>query len=367
MHRSPTLTAPGEKGRMERRTLLKGIGAGCLSLAAGRARAAGQGDLQDTNPLAGVAIVDAHAHPDTFFGSRRNDRTSTLESIVALGMAASSFSAIGDRQERQRGPWQAESMHAVRLQLDVVRDLATAGKVRLIRSAAEIRVPAPGAPTGAILALEGAHPIGEDPEKVDTLHAQGVRIITVMHYAMSDLGDCMTCRGYHNGVSPAGRKVVERMQRLGILVDVAHADSRTLRQIVDVTDRPVVDSHVSVCASADDSTCGRLRAWSDLEHVAKKGGVICTWPLAYTRPNAKRETFRDWALELLEMKRRLGVAHVGIGTDGGGSLPALIQGYRDVRDLAILARAMREVGFSAEEVTAVFGGNFRRVFEQAVG
>jgi len=54
-------------------------------------------------------------------------------------------------------------------------------------------------------------------------------------------------------------------------------------------------------------------------HLAKKGGVICTWPLAHTRPNAKRETFRDWALELLEMKRRLGVAHLGIGTDGGAA------------------------------------------------
>jgi microsomal dipeptidase-like Zn-dependent dipeptidase len=95
--------------------------------------------------------------------------------------------------------------------------------------------------------------------------------------------------------------------------------------------------------------------------------VICTWPLAYTRPNAKRESFRDWAVELLEMKRRLGGTHVGIGTDGGGGLPVLIQGYRDVRDLTALARTMREVGFSPDEVAAVFGGNFRRVFEQAVG
>lgn len=352
---------------MERRTFLKGIGASCVSLAAGGALATGQGEAQDTNPLAGMAIVDAHAHPDTFFGSRRTDRTSTLESIVALGMAASSFSAIGDRQGRERGSWQAESMHGVRLQLDVVRDLATAGKVRLIRRAVEITIPAPGTPPGAILALEGAHPIGEDPDKVDTLHAQGVRVITVMHYAMSDLGDCMTCRSYHKGLSPAGRKVVERMQRAGILVDVAHADSRTLRQTVDVLDRPVVDSHVSLCPSADDSACGRLRTWGDMEHVAKKGGVICTWPLAYARPNAKRETFHDWALELLEMKRRLGVAHVGIGTDGGGGLPSLIQGYRDVRDLAILARASREVGFSPDEIAAIFGGNLRRVFEQAVG
>ena len=352
---------------MYRRTLLKAIGAGCLSLAAGGARAAGAGDSQDVDPLAGVAVVDAHAHPDTFFSSRHTDLSSTLESITALHMAASSFSAVGDRQTRAQGPWQTESMHAVRLQLDVVRDLAAAGKVRLIRSAMEIAPPAPRTPPGAILALEGAHPLGEDPDKVDTLHSQGVRLITLMHYAMSDLGDCMTCRSYHKGLSSGGRKIVERMQRLGILADLAHADSRTSRQIVDVMDRPVVDSHTSLCPESDDGKCGRLRSWGDMEHIAKKGGVICTWPLAYTRPSAKRETFRDWAVELLEMKRRLGVEHLGIGTDGGGSLPALIQGYRDVRDLATLARTMREVGFSPEEIAAVFGGNFRRVFLQAVG
>lgn len=352
---------------MDRRTFLKGTSVGFLSLATGGAQAAGGGESQDIDPLAGAAIVDAHAHPDTFFSGRHTDRSSTLESISALRMAASSFSAVGDKQGRERGPWQAESMHAVRLQLDAVRDWAAAGKVSLIRSAAEIVIPSPGAPPGAILALEGAHPIGEDPDKVDALHAQGIRIITVMHYAMSDLGDCMTCRSHHKGLSPAGRKVVERMQRLGVLVDVAHADSRTTRQIVEVMDRPVVDSHTSLCPESDDSKCGRLRTWNDMEHLAKKGGVICTWPLAYTRANAKRETFRDWALELLEMKRRLGVAHLGIGTDGGGSLPALIQGYRDVRDLATLARTMREVGFSPDEIAAVFGGNVRRVFQQAVG
>ncbi|RPI08336.1 MAG: hypothetical protein EHM71_08625, partial [Zetaproteobacteria bacterium] len=271
------------------------------------------------------------------------------------------------RQARERGPWQPETMHAIRLQLDWVRDLARAGKVRPIHSAAEIAVPVPGTPPGAILALEGAHPIGEDADNVAALHTQGVRIVTLMHYAMSDLGDCTTCRSYHKGLSPLGRRVVERMQRLGILVDVAHADSRTTRQIVDVLDRPVVDSHTSPCPESDGSTCGRLRSWDDMEYLAKKGGLMCTWPLAYTRPGTKRETFQDWALELLEMKRRLGVAHLGIGTDGGGGLPALIQGYRDVRDLAKLAEGLRQVGFSPGEISATFGGNFLRVFQQAVG
>jgi membrane dipeptidase len=340
---------------------------GCLSLVARDVSSTSSGDGQDADPLLADPIVDAHAHPDQFMGSHRTDRSSTLQSITALGMAASSFSALGDRQTRNGGSWLADTIHAVRLQLDVVKGLAETGKVRLIRIGAEIVVPSQGMPPGAILALEGAHPIGEDPDKVNALHAQGVRIITLMHYAMSDLGDCMTCRSYHGGLSPAGRRVLERMQRLGILVDLAHADSQTVRQALELMDRPIVDSHSSPCPSPDGGRCGRLRTWEDMEQMARKGGVICSWPLAYTRPNNKRETFRDWALELLEMKRRLGVACLGIGTDGGGNLPALIQGYRDVRDLAVLARTMLEVGFSSSEVAAVFGGNVRRVFQQAVG
>jgi microsomal dipeptidase-like Zn-dependent dipeptidase len=67
------------------------------------------------------------------------------------------------------------------------------------------------------------------------------------------------------------------------------------------------------------------------------------------------------------MKRRLGMAHVGLGTDGGGSLPDLIEGYRDVRDLVRLVAAMQEVGFSHEEIAAYMGGNFHRVLKDCIG
>ncbi len=347
---------------MNRRAFLESMALGAAATMVGV-----RTEAEEDDPLAGVLIVDAHAHPDQFFGAHRSDRSSTLESIIGLGMAASSFSAIGDTQKTRGGPWQDETMHAVHLQLDVVHDLARAGKVRLIKRAADITMPSPGVPPGAILALEGAHPVGTKPDRVDELYGQGVRVITLMHYAESDLGDCMTCRSHRTGLTSDGRKILERMQRAGILVDVAHADSQTARQIVDRMDRPVIDSHTSLCPSRDSARCGRLRPWDDMETIARKGGIVCSWPLAYARQAHARQTFRDWAAELLEMTRRLGVAHVGIGTDGGGSLPASIQDYRDVRDLRPLARAMREVGFAKDEIAAVFGGNFCRVLQESVG
>jgi microsomal dipeptidase-like Zn-dependent dipeptidase len=104
-----------------------------------------------------------------------------------------------------------------------------------------------------------------------------------------------------------------------------------------------------------------------MEWIAKTDGVVCTWPLAYTRGATTRITFSDWAKEILEMKNRLGIEHVGLGTDGGGSLPGLIDGYRDIGDLLKLVKAMQDVGFSHADIAAYMGGNFHRVLRNSIG
>ena len=104
-----------------------------------------------------------------------------------------------------------------------------------------------------------------------------------------------------------------------------------------------------------------------MEWIAKTEGLICTWPLGYQRGATTRITFSDWAKEILEMKHRLGMEHVGLGTDGGGNLPSFIEGYRDIVDLSKLAKAMQEVGFSQDEIAAYMGGNFYRVLQSCIG
>lgn len=170
-----------------------------------------------------------------------------------------------------------------------------------------------------------------------------------------------------NGLTPAGRKVVERMQDLGIVVDVAHAHTATLKQIAEISSRPLVDSHTNPCSIEDPLQCGRSRTWKEMEWIAKTEGVVCTWPLGYKRGATTRITFLDWAKEILEMKNRLGMEHVGLGTDGGGNLPGLIEGYRDIVDLPKLVKAMQEAGFSQEEMAAYMGGNFYRVLRSYIG
>ncbi|HEX7504584.1 MAG TPA: membrane dipeptidase, partial [Syntrophales bacterium] len=121
------------------------------------------------------------------------------------------------------------------------------------------------------------------------------------------------------------------------------------------------------CSLDNLKQCGRLRTWKDMEAVAKTGGVVCTWPMAAGQGKSKRETFRDWAAEILEMKRNIGMEHVGLGTDGGGGLPRFVKGYGNVRDLAQLIKAMQDAGFTREEISAYMGGNTDRVLQACIG
>lgn len=324
-----------------------------------------------------LRIIDAHAHPDRYVAdSRRSeDTTSTLKSIKALGMTASSFAAIGDLVFLSQGRVPGTEYHSTKAQLEWwIKGIVRKGEVKLVLKVSELPdASRPDRAPGAILAIEGGDCLGGRPERVNEFHDMGIRMITLVHYRNNELGDIMRMFGnlqpgrMNNGLTSAGRKVVRRMEELGMVVDVAHAHPNTLKEIAEISSNPLVDSHTSPCPSEDSSVRGRFRTWKEMELIAKTGGVICTWPFAYKQESYVRMTFLDWAKEILKMKNRLGMEHAGLGTDGGGHLPKLIDGYRDVRDLTKLVTAMRDVGFSNDEIAAFMGGNFCRVLQQCIG
>jgi membrane dipeptidase len=290
-------------------------------------------------------------------------------------MVASCFAGVGDSVFLSQGRMPGTEYHSTKTQLEWwLKGIVKSGKVKLVLKALDVPVVLDGdSPPGAILAIEGGDALRGDPETVNEFYRLGVRIITLIHYRNNELGDTMRMwRNLgpgppSNGLTPAGRKVVERMQNLGMVVDVAHAHAATLKQIAEMSSRPLVDSHTNPCSIEDPLQCGRSRTWKEMELIAKTDGVVCTWPLAYTRRATTRITFSDWTKEILEMKNRLGIEHVGLGTDGGGDLPGLIEGYRDIGDLLKLIKAMQEFGFSQNEIAAYMGGNFHRVLRSCIG
>jgi len=326
-----------------------------------------------------IHIIDAHAHPDLYFYDVKiSDNRSTLKAINELGMVASCFAAVGDLAHishgRLKGLGASDFQNTVEQLNRWIKNFIEKGKVRLITKVSDLpnRI-GRKTPPGAILGIEGGDPLEGNPNRVNEFYQLGVRMITLVHYKNNELGDIMMEWGggrptpLHNGLTKAGRRVIERMESLGMVVDVAHAHPVTLKQIIEVSSKPLVDSHTSLCPLENRSFCGRLRTWEEMELVAKKGGLICTWPYAYKMGRYERLTLLDWAKEIYEMKKRLGIEHVGLGTDGGGRIPKVVKNYRSICDLVYLIEAMQEVGFSNEEISAYMGGNFYRILKECIG
>ena len=357
---------------MNRRQFLRYSGCCGLSLALGNLISCAETtrSLKATALFGDIQIIDAHAHPGQCSVSVC---TSSIAYMRELGMVASCFAAGGDQVYYSRGRLTGSEYTRTMTQLESWKRQTNAGWIKLVLKASDVpKAIGPDSPPGAILSIEGGDPLDGKPERVNEFYRYGVRIIQLVHLGNNGIGDVMRRPGAdstprNNGLSPAGRKIVERMQELGMVVDVAHADSATLRQVVEMTARPLLDSHTSPCAGDDTARCGRMRPWREMELVAKTGGVICTWPQGYQSSNTVRMTFADWAREISEMKRRLGMMHVGLGTDGGEQSFPHITGYRDIRDLTYLATAMQEIGFSQDEIAAYMGGNLLRVLQSCIG
>jgi membrane dipeptidase len=184
--------------------------------------------------LKGLRIIDAHAHPDGLrIDHRFTDRSSTVKAMTEMGMAASVFSAVGDRGYLSRGRLPGTEYDNTKNQLDFWKDdIVKSGKVKLILKTSDLpQSPVPGGSPGCILAIEGGDPLAGNPDRVNQFYEVGVRLITLIHYNNNQLGDCMkNWAGMNpgprnNGLTRAGRAVIERMQELGMVVDVAHADA----------------------------------------------------------------------------------------------------------------------------------------------
>ena len=306
--------------------------------------------------LRDLAIWDAHAHPHSFFSDRPDRTTPTIPMMKEAGVAVCVFAAVGDLVLNvPSGSHGIGAKFDTARQLDRLKGWSKSGAIKIIKNTADIDRLGPD-DLGAIVGIEGGDALEGRIENLDYFYEEfGVRLITLMHDNNNAIGRHQRAKPNEEGLTLFGRNVVERMNRIGMIIDVAHAQTQTLRDIAGLTRKPVVDSHTSV--SRGNIPFSRLRSWEEMEWIAKTGGVICTWPFAYDR----RSTFGDWSREITLMQSRLGRSHVGIGTDGGGRLPRTIEGYNNIKDIPKLVKVMRETGSNMADIKAYLGGNFERV------
>ena len=253
------------------------------------------------------------------------------------------------------------------------------------------------------IGIENGYAIGKDLNSIKTFYDMGARYITLCHVKNNDICDSSNDTTEHGGLSPFGEKVVQEMNRLGMIIDVSHVSDDAFYDVLEISSVPVVASHS--CARA---VCDNPRNLSDemLLALAEKGSVIqvaiYTDYVKTPEPNPEREaaekaldekypnynnmteeekksvllewyeidkkyprklaSISDFVNHIDYIVRLIGINYVGIGTDfdGGGELNGLL----DVSQMPNITRELHRRGYSKKDIGKIWGLNFLRVFRE---
>jgi membrane dipeptidase len=318
-------------------------------------------------------IIDMHTHAGRPNRIGPVDR-SVLATMAQGGVAAAVVSAIADlpmirrnretkRLEKVRDPKPGECLAAVE---DYLASFEATG-TRIAREPDEIHASAcpspdlvrgvPGAGDPAlVLAVEGCDFLEGDLDRLNALEARGVRSIQLTHYLVNETGDIQTAPPVHGGLTPFGAEAVRRMNRLGIIVDVAHCSEATVKGVVAATTKPILCSHANLKEQRHpDGDHPRYLSPDYARMVVDTGGVIGAWIAvlwAEKLPGLIRHLFR-----LIDA---VGIDHVGIGTDlPAGAAKSELPDFSRHPEIVM---ALRQHGLTEDEVAKVCAGNWLRVF-----
>lgn len=229
------------------------------------------------------------------------------------------------------------------------------GRLSVIRTRDDLQgflsTRSPGEPTvAAFLGLEGTHALGGDIGNVARLYEAGFRMFGLTHFFDNEVG--ASAHGVSGGgLTPFGEEVLERMQELGIAVDLAHASPTLIDDVLARVTGPILVSHTGV-----KGTCDNQRNLDDgrLAAIAATGGVvgIGLWETALCG-----DTPAHWAGAVRHAADVAGVDHVGLGSDWDGAVATIV----DASQTAHLTQALLDAGFAEDDVRKIMGENVVRV------
>jgi membrane dipeptidase len=281
------------------------------------------------------------------------------------------------------------------------RDLALAGTADEV-----VRIHRRGK-IALLMGVEGGHIIQDDPRALDMYYRLGVRYMTLTHTKNNEVGDSSGDQPHWKGLSDFGRQVIQRMNRLGMMVDISHVSDDTFYAAVAASKAPVIASHSScrsLCNAPRNMTDDMLRA------VARNGGMVDInfydgfldqdFADAYkkvegameaevkaAREQRAREGKRLTYLEETKIDEKYyaglpipsytriadhidhavqvaGVDHVGLGSDFDGVSGLAPRGMEDCSKLPDLVLELARRGYSEDELAKILGGNVLRLMRQ---
>ncbi len=327
-------------------------------------------------------VVDAHTHGLEMLPAlpraayRALNRTTmppdeSLDVFARAGVDGAIVKAVGDAPVTRW--YRGEPFDAVLRQLRALRAQVQDAGGRVVATQAELEASRNDGVLGAVLGVEGGDAIGTDVDRLDTMHAEGVRVLGPIHLGHNQLGTTsMTWLQYVGpfgrrrlpdaGLTALGRAAVTRLDALGVVVDLAHADKATTLDAVALARRPMISSHAGA-ASADDRGFARFLDDDELRAIASTGGVIGLWP--YNHRGRGVPSVAALVAHAKYIADLVGPQHLCIGTDMNG-VPGLMDGYGGEADLPVITDGLLRGGFGDDDVRGILGENIGRVLAAAL-
>lgn len=366
----------------------------------------------------GVLVLDSHTDvllpqtPKRYYAPDGGSRVSLAQlqegGVDAVVLAV----AVGSGPETPEGDAAARKEADEKL-VAIARFIAdSGGAVEKALTADDVQRIHDQGKIAVLLGFQNARILGTDLKAFDEYYAAGVRIAALNHAGHNAFSDSSrpVDQGQverHHGLSALGKEAVRRFNDLGVLIDVSQLSDAALEQTLELSRVPVVASHSDARALVDNT---RNLSDSQLDAIKANGGVVQLTPfsaylhkldereLAATReirasyglperfkapndgyvtlPEDKRDAFldalrsqvkraslSDFADQIDYVARRIGVEHVGIGTDfnhGAG-----VDGFDGEKDAPNVSAELLKRGYTQAQIADIWGGNFLRVLRAA--
>ena len=225
------------------------------------------------------------------------------------------------------------------------------------------------------LGMENGSPIHKSLPLLRQFYRMGVRYMTLTHNGDNEIADSAAQGTRWHGLSPFGREVVDEMNRLGMIVDVAHVSDETFYDVIKCSKAPIVSTH-SCCRAL----ASHRRNMTDdmIRTLADHGGVIQInfYPVFLSDLYASfyevkgekaspRPGVSDVVNHIDHAVKVGGIEHVGIGTDFDG-IEVTPKGLDDISKLPKVFDQLKRKGYSEDQIELIAGKNFLRAFNDVI-
>lgn len=198
------------------------------------------------------------------------------------------------------------------------------------------------------IGVEGAHALDGKIENVQVLYDNGVRMMSAVHFFDNKLGS--SAHGIKKeGLTTFGKTVIKKMEALNMIIDIAHCAPKTIDDIFEIANGPIISSHTGVRG-----TCDNSRNLSDkhLKAIANSGGLISIAMFEEAVCGIDAEATAKAMKYTVDL---VGVDFVSLGSDFDGSVKTPF----DITGLPLIVVELQKIGLNDVEISKIMGENVK--------